>query len=152
MITLKDALDSYCYEHKLPIPTIRHQTLLGYALIEEWKKERTDKIEKTSISIEVNSYPDDFAICMYSVIKFYFTDMPRFMNLIDWHKKRKPRFFNYNIDDKLAIAFEKVAPELGFRVNKNFSQKGKTQYKMASINPEKLIDLGIAIASYGQKS
>ena len=147
MITLNDALNSYCYEHKTELPNIGHCSILGEMILREIKNQnkfiKIDKVE-TSQTFLVNNYPDEFVPIVNDTVEQYYKDRVLFFNQYKKRIGKKLKYFNYVINEEDVPYFEATLKKCEFKVSQNFILKGKAQYKIQFTKPEYLINLGRA--------
>lgn len=141
MQTLKERLIEYCTEHVKEIPYGHHLKMIGAAVTNEIReKNKSELIGQSDETIHVNAFPEELLIIVDDIIHLYFKDKKALFAKAGMKKVEK--YFNYDVDDYKAPAFEEALKKCGMPVLQNYCQKGIAQYKIPVSNPAHLVKLG----------
>lgn len=144
MITLNDALESYCYEHKKDMPNDRHRMIIGKSVLNKIKEigvfVPVTKVWVTD-TFQVNSYPDDTAPVLNMVIEQYYTERKKLYK--EYKQENKTRASCFDVKPDNEIFFEEALRKNGFKVSKKLLKSGDRQYTILYTSSQKLIKLGM---------
>jgi len=152
MQTLRDRLTAYCEKNNKDIPFGKHLMAISNAVIEAIKATgKYDTVKKKNEPFEVNNYPKNLIPVIDEVIDRFFTNKQEVMNMYSKHQKRKQRYFNYDMEDFKAPAFENAAKVLDIEITQNFNKNGLVQFRVPINDPAKLIKLGKVFQKFRMK-
>lgn len=141
MQTLMARLTAYCEKNEKPMPYGSHLRKIGGMVAMAVKESGLyENVRKTTEEMTVNAYPDEAIEVIDDVIMRYFFNSNVFVRQAT--KATKKKYFNYDVEDYKAPAFEEALKKCGFEVSQNKCSNGKAQYRVESQSPPALVKLG----------
>lgn len=144
METINERLLQYCTDHVKEVPYGAHLGMIGAAVANKVNElGKYDLVQKTETTqtIWVNRYPEELIPIVDEVIGLYFKDR-RSLRTLAKAKLPATRYFNYDVEDYKAVAFEEALKKCGMEVIQNHVGNGIAQYKIPVSNPAHLVKLG----------
>lgn len=143
MQTLQQRLIIYCKENSQQVPFGRHLEAISMSVVNQVKgMGEYDSVKKKDETISVNNYPSKFIPIIDKAIDEYFKNKNKFVKTVSKGQPGRVRYFNYDIPDHKAPAFEAALKKCGMEVKKNKLSHGKAQYCVADVGAANLITLG----------